>query len=49
VATPKVDYPKDKVVLFLPDAFGLELVNNQVRGRMLGTMTPAQLYTASCR
>ncbi|KAI0695338.1 alpha/beta-hydrolase [Cerioporus squamosus] len=28
IATPTVDYPKDKVVLFLTDAFGLELENN---------------------
>ncbi|KAG0698247.1 dienelactone hydrolase [Suillus ampliporus] len=27
VATPAVDYPKDKVVLFLPDVFGIELIN----------------------
>ncbi|KAJ7609045.1 dienelactone hydrolase endo-1,3,1,4-beta-D-glucanase [Roridomyces roridus] len=27
VATPSVDYPKDKVVLFLTDIFGLPLVN----------------------
>ncbi|KAG1823956.1 Alpha/Beta hydrolase protein [Suillus subaureus] len=27
VATPTVDYPKDKVILFLPDGFGIELVN----------------------
>ena len=31
VATPTVDYPKDKVVLFLPDGFGHVLVNAQVR------------------
>ncbi|KAJ7086300.1 Alpha/Beta hydrolase protein [Mycena crocata] len=30
VATPTVDYPKDKVVLFLTDAFGLSLPNNQL-------------------
>ncbi|KAJ7483300.1 dienelactone hydrolase endo-1,3,1,4-beta-D-glucanase [Mycena latifolia] len=30
VATPTVDYPKDKVLLFLTDAFGLPLVNNQL-------------------
>ncbi|KAK7050315.1 dienelactone hydrolase endo-1,3,1,4-beta-D-glucanase [Favolaschia claudopus] len=30
VATPTVDYPKDKVVLYLTDAFGLELVNNKL-------------------
>ena len=29
VATPKGDYPKDKVVLFLTDVFGIELVNNR--------------------
>ncbi|CDO69655.1 hypothetical protein BN946_scf184851.g43 [Trametes cinnabarina] len=28
VATPKGDYPKDKVVLFLSDVFGLRLQNN---------------------
>jgi hypothetical protein len=30
VATPSTDYPKDKVVLFLPDAMGLQAVNSQV-------------------
>ncbi|KAF8211096.1 dienelactone hydrolase [Mycena galopus ATCC 62051] len=30
VATPTVDYPKDKVVLFLTDVFGLALVNNKL-------------------
>ncbi|KAJ7923344.1 hypothetical protein B0H13DRAFT_2403262 [Mycena leptocephala] len=29
VATPQVNYPKDKVVLFLPDAHRLALVNNR--------------------
>ncbi|KAH9016710.1 alpha/beta-hydrolase [Lactarius hengduanensis] len=28
VATPKTDYPKDKAILYLTDAFGLELDNN---------------------
>lgn len=28
VATPKTDYPKDKVILYLTDVFGLELNNN---------------------
>ncbi|KAJ7837703.1 dienelactone hydrolase endo-1,3,1,4-beta-D-glucanase [Mycena leptocephala] len=28
IATPNVDYPKDKVVLFLTDVFGLALKNN---------------------
>ncbi|KAJ7443819.1 dienelactone hydrolase endo-1,3,1,4-beta-D-glucanase [Mycena latifolia] len=28
IATPTVDYPKDRVVLFLTDVFGLELDNN---------------------
>ncbi|KAG2110573.1 dienelactone hydrolase [Suillus discolor] len=27
VATPTVDYPKDKVILFLPDVFGIEISN----------------------
>ncbi|KAG2346806.1 alpha/beta-hydrolase [Suillus weaverae] len=27
VATPTADYPKDKVILYLPDAFGIELIN----------------------
>jgi hypothetical protein len=31
VATPAGEYPKEKAILFLPDAFGLELINNQVR------------------
>jgi len=30
VGTPTIDYPKDKVVLFLPDAFGLGLINNKL-------------------
>jgi len=30
VATPPGDYPKDKVVLFLTDVFGLELINNKL-------------------
>jgi len=30
VGTPTVDYSKDKVVLFLTDAFGIELINNQL-------------------
>ncbi|KAF8625027.1 hypothetical protein AX17_006941 [Amanita inopinata Kibby_2008] len=30
VATPTVDYPKDKVVLYLPDVFGIELPNAQL-------------------
>ncbi|KAJ7173460.1 dienelactone hydrolase endo-1,3,1,4-beta-D-glucanase [Mycena filopes] len=30
VATPTVDYPKDKVILFLADAFGLPLINNKL-------------------
>ncbi|KAJ7261866.1 dienelactone hydrolase endo-1,3,1,4-beta-D-glucanase [Mycena rebaudengoi] len=30
VATPTVDYPKDKILLYLPDVFGLELVNAQL-------------------
>ena len=30
VATPESDYPKDKVILFLPDVFGPQLNNAQV-------------------
>jgi len=30
VATPSSDYPKDKVILFLTDVFGLSLVNNKL-------------------
>lgn len=30
VVTPQGDYPKDKVVLFLTDVFGIPLVNNKV-------------------
>jgi hypothetical protein len=29
IGTPTVDYPKDKAVLFLPDAMGIQLINNQ--------------------
>ena len=31
VATPEGDYAKDTVVLYLTDAFGVPLPNNQVR------------------
>jgi dienelactone hydrolase len=30
VATPKVNYPKDKAVIYLTDVFGHELPNNLV-------------------
>ncbi|THV04734.1 alpha/beta-hydrolase [Dendrothele bispora CBS 962.96] len=30
VASPEGDYAKDKVLLFLPDAFGMQFVNNQL-------------------
>ncbi|KAG1743127.1 dienelactone hydrolase [Suillus lakei] len=30
VATPTVDYSKDKVILLLPDAYGIELINAQL-------------------
>jgi hypothetical protein len=33
VGTPTGDFPKDKVLLFLTDAFGIELVNSKVRRR----------------
>jgi hypothetical protein len=28
---PEIDYPKEKVLLLLPDLFGHEFINNQVR------------------
>jgi len=31
VATPKIDYPKDKAIIYVTDVFGLELPNNRVR------------------
>lgn len=31
VATPSIDYPKDKVLLYLPDVFGFQLINHKVR------------------
>jgi dienelactone hydrolase len=30
VATPTMDYPKDKAVLILPDVFGIRLINTQL-------------------
>jgi dienelactone hydrolase len=27
VATPTIDYPKDKAILYLPDVYGLQLIN----------------------
>ncbi|KAJ3985624.1 alpha/beta-hydrolase [Lentinula detonsa] len=30
VGTPSVDYPKDKALLFLPDVFGMQLINNKL-------------------
>jgi len=30
IATPTTDYPKDKVLLFLTDVFGPQLINNQL-------------------
>jgi hypothetical protein len=31
VATPTGEYAKEKVLLFLPDVFGLQFINNQVQ------------------
>ena len=31
VATPSGDYPKNKVILFLADVFGPQLINARVR------------------
>ncbi|KAI0825751.1 alpha/beta-hydrolase [Irpex lacteus] len=30
VATPTVDYPKDKAILYIPDVFGIQLPNHQL-------------------
>lgn len=30
VATPTVEYPKDKAILYLTDIFGIDLPNHQV-------------------
>ena len=35
VATPTIDYPKDKVLIYVPDIFGVQLVNHQVRRSVL--------------
>lgn len=35
VATPTVDYPKDKAILYLTDIFGIDLPNHQVRGKRI--------------
>jgi hypothetical protein len=36
VATPTVDYPKDAVILYMPDIFGVQFINSQVRGKSDG-------------
>jgi hypothetical protein len=43
VATPTVDYPKDKAILFLTDVFGPQFINAQVGpcftvGMMMSTL-----------
>ena len=51
VATPKVDHPKDKAILYLTDVFGLDFPNNRVswciafsQASQLGLLTnPIQL------
>ena len=40
VATPTVDYPKDKAILYLTDIFGIDLPNHQVRGEDLREAGP---------
>lgn len=51
VATPTGNYAKDKVVLFLADAFGLALVNNKVRTPALSYLESllTNPYAAPCR
>jgi len=53
IATPSCDYPKDAVLLYLPDVFGLERPNAQVCFSVgtedVFTRGPkAQLHVASC-
>ena len=49
VATPAGEYPKDKVLLYLPDALGMQSPNSQVsngfgvtypRSVLIGLVTP---------
>jgi hypothetical protein len=47
IATPNVDYPKDKVVLFLTDVFGLALKNNCVSCGLWNTVPFTQAWTSS--
>ena len=43
VATPTVDYPKDKAILFLPDVFG------GGGAAIIGTLLPLGIVASSCR
>ena len=45
VATPTVDYPKDKAILYLPDVFGVQLPNHQVRLDPIILATLASCHT----
>lgn len=45
VATPTGDYPKDKVILFLTDVFGIPLPNNKVFPP--SALAPAELHPIS--
>ncbi len=49
VATPEADYPKDKVVLYLSDVFGLKLENNLVSSSILRFRVIANNSTAPLR
>ena len=51
IATPSGEYAKDKVVLFLADAFGLALVNNKVSSRSYSLCVDLLIdkLTAPCR
>lgn len=55
VATPTIDYPKDKVLLFLPDAYGPGFLNAQVSWLEVGLhlarerlLTVTMVYISSC-
>ena len=39
IATPTVDYPKNKAILYITDIFGVDLINHQVG---LGSRTELQ-------
>lgn len=49
VATPTQDYPKDKVLLYLTDVFGVQLVNHQARIASLALLGGPSLTLHRCQ